>query len=86
MRQHTIRLGRVLGIPVGLDLSWFLVFALITWTLAVGYFPSEYKNWPTAEYWVLGAVTAIFFFASVLLHERAPLSCSPVLSDQREEH
>jgi Zn-dependent protease len=62
-------LGRILGIPIQLDLSWFLVFALITWTLAVGYFPATFKNWPTAEYWIVGAVTAVFFFASVLVHE-----------------
>jgi Zn-dependent protease len=52
-----------------LDYSWFLIFALVAWTLAVGYFPAEFKNWPTVEYWVVGIVTAIMFFASVVLHE-----------------
>jgi Zn-dependent protease len=31
--------------------------------------PAEFGDWPTAEYWILGAVTAIMLFASVLLHE-----------------
>jgi len=52
-----------------LDYSWFLIFVLITWTLAVGYFPSEFNNWPTAEYWIVGGVTAVMLFVSVLLHE-----------------
>jgi Zn-dependent protease/CBS domain-containing protein len=69
MNRHTISLGRILGIPIGLDYSWFLIFVLLTWTMAVGYYPAEFKSWPTAQYWVMGAVTAIMLFASVLLHE-----------------
>jgi len=45
MNRHTIPLGRILGIPIGLDYSWFLIFGLITWTMAVGYYPAEFKNW-----------------------------------------
>ena len=69
MNRQGISLGRVLGIPIVLDYSWFLVFALVAWTLASGYFPSEFKNWPTAEYWLVGIATAIVFFLSVVLHE-----------------
>jgi len=54
---------------LGLDPSWFLIFALVTWTLAVSYYPDEFNNWPVAQYWVVAAVTAILFFGSVLLHE-----------------
>jgi Zn-dependent protease/CBS domain-containing protein len=69
MNRHTIPLGRILGIPIGLDYSWFLIFVLLTWTLAVGYYPVQFKNWPMALYWVVGAATAIMLFVSVLLHE-----------------
>ena len=69
MNRHTIPLGRILGIPIGLDYSWFLIFGLITWTMAVGYYPAEFKDWPVAQYWVVGAATAILLFVSVLLHE-----------------
>jgi Zn-dependent protease len=69
MNRHTISLGRILGIPIGLDPSWFLVFVLLTWTLATSYFPSEFANWPTAQYWVVGAATAVLLFVSVVLHE-----------------
>jgi len=58
-----------MGIPIGLDYSWFLIFVLLTWTMAVGYYPAEFKNWPAAMYWVIGAATAIMLFVSVLLHE-----------------
>jgi Zn-dependent protease len=69
MTRHTIPLGRILGIPIGLDYSWFLIFALLTWTLAVSYFPAEFANWPPLVYWITGALTAIMLFVSVLLHE-----------------
>jgi Zn-dependent protease len=69
MRRHTISLGRLFGIPLELDYSWFLIFALMSWTLAVSYFPAEFANWPTSEYWLVGAVTALMLFVSVVLHE-----------------
>ncbi len=69
MSRQTIPLGRIFGIPIGLDYSWFLVFALLTWTFAVSYYPTAFPTWTTSEYWVLGAVTAVMLFVSVLLHE-----------------
>jgi len=69
MRMNTIPLGRILGIPIGLDPSWFLIFVLITWMLASSYFPSEFKSWPAVQYWIVGAATTILFFTSVVLHE-----------------
>lgn len=68
MNRRGISLGQIFGIPIQLDYSWFLIFALITWTLAIGYFPAEFR-WPTWEYWIVGLVTSLFFFGSVLLHE-----------------
>jgi Zn-dependent protease/CBS domain-containing protein len=69
MKRHTIPLGSLFGIPLELDLSWFLIFALLTWIMAVGYYPAEFKNWSTATYWVLGAVTSVMLFVCVVLHE-----------------
>lgn len=69
MNRRTIPLGRILGIPVGLDPSWFLVFVLVAWTLAASYFPSEFRGWSTAQYWLVGGVTAVLFFGCVVLHE-----------------
>jgi len=69
MTRHTIPLGRIAGIPVGLDYSWFLIFVLLTWMLAVNYFPAEFPNWAPSLCWLVGAATAILFFVSVLLHE-----------------
>lgn len=69
MFRHTIPLGRIFGIPIEIDYSWFLVFALLTWVMAVSYYPSEFKNWSGSTYWIIGAFTAVMLFVSVLLHE-----------------
>ncbi len=69
MTRHNVPLGRILGIPIGLDYSWFLIFALLTWILGGSYYPAEFKNWSPLLYWFMGAVTAVMLFASVLLHE-----------------
>ena len=69
MKKNAIPLGRILGIPIGLDYSWFLVFGLFTWMLATSYYPVQFKEWPTLQYWLVGAITTILLFVSVLLHE-----------------
>jgi len=67
--EANVKLGRILGIPIGLHASWFLIFGLVTWSLAAAYFPPEYPGLPVIAYWGLGAVTSLLFFASVLVHE-----------------
>ncbi len=69
MTRQNIPLGKIIGIPIGLDYSWFVIFALLTWALAGSYYPAEFKSWAPPLYWVMGAVTALMLFASVLLHE-----------------
>jgi Zn-dependent protease/predicted transcriptional regulator len=69
MGNKAINLGKIFGIPIGVDYSWFLILVLFTWTFAVGYYPAEFTNWSTLEYWVVGGITAVLLFVSVLLHE-----------------
>jgi Zn-dependent protease/CBS domain-containing protein len=69
LTRHTIPLGGVAGIPIGLDYSWFLIFGLLIWLLATRHFPAEFPRWAPSLYWLVGAATAILFFVSVLLHE-----------------
>jgi Zn-dependent protease/CBS domain-containing protein len=69
MNRRKIPLGRISGIPIGLDCSWFLAFGLLIWNLAVNYYPDEFENWSAAQCCVAGAATAVLFLASVLIHE-----------------
>lgn len=64
-----INIGKILGIPVGLHISWFLIFGLLTWSLAMGFFPQAYPQISTTAHWILGLITSLLFFGSVLAHE-----------------
>jgi len=66
-----IRIGKIFGIDIKLDFSWFIVFVLVAWSLAGYYFPTVHPYWKPATYWMMGIVTALLFFASVLTHELA---------------
>ena len=65
----SVQVARVLGIPVYVHFSWFIVFGLTAWTLATGYFPQQYPNLPVTSYWAKGLVASLLFFVSILLHE-----------------
>ena len=67
--RTTLTYGQVSGIPLRVHLNWFLTVILVTWSLAVGYFPLEYPGWGTTTDWLVSVATALLFFFSVLLHE-----------------
>jgi Zn-dependent protease/CBS domain-containing protein len=67
----TVRLFKIAGIPIEVHASWLAIYALITWTLAVGYFPRMLPELEPAAYWIHGLVAALLLFASVLVHELA---------------
>ena len=69
MVKQNISLGRILGIPIGVDYSWFLIFGLLSYMLASNYYPREFKDWPLYLYWTMGIITSLLLFGSVLLHE-----------------
>jgi len=65
-----IRLGRVFGMRIGLDFSWFLIAGLITW-----YIYWQLTDGPDgavasgATAWLVAAITAVAFFVCLLAHE-----------------
>lgn len=63
------KLFTVSGIAVRVDLSWLIIAALITWSLAVGLFPEKIAGLPVLTYWLMGAAGALGLFFSVVLHE-----------------
>jgi Zn-dependent protease len=63
-----ILIGRVFGIPIYLHPSWFIIFLLITLSLRTQ-FTSQHPGWTAAQHWMLGILTSVLFFASVVFHE-----------------
>jgi Zn-dependent protease/CBS domain-containing protein len=64
-----VRVLTIRGIPINVHVSWLVIYGLITWTLAVGYFPHALPDLPAAAYWANGLLAALLLFVSVLLHE-----------------
>ncbi|MGF1614978.1 MAG: site-2 protease family protein [Gammaproteobacteria bacterium] len=62
-------IGRVAGIDVRVDWSLFIIFFLITLSLAGGVFPSWHPQWSPGLAWLTALGASLLFFASVFLHE-----------------
>ena len=59
----------VAGIHIGIDLSWFFIAILLSWTLAAGYFPFTYPGQALSTYWIMGVIGMLGLFICILLHE-----------------
>lgn len=71
MFGRRVTLFRLLGFEVRVDASWLVLAVLISWTLAVAYFPSQFKGLPHIDYWWMGIASAVGLFISIVLHEFA---------------
>ena len=67
---RTVKLGKIFGIRIEIDYSWFLVFALVFYSLGFEFYPQVYGFQLSTSIW-LGLFTTLLFFSSVLLHELA---------------
>jgi Zn-dependent protease/predicted transcriptional regulator len=69
MFGRPITFFKILGFEVKIDISWIILAALITWSLASGLFPAYYKDLPSTAYWWMGAAGAVGLFLSIIVHE-----------------
>src|SRR5215216_4100481 len=74
--KRQITVAHIFGIPVRFDYRWFLVFLLSVWLIAAnlargGMWVSQVQLMPvsTTTAWILGVVTTLGLFLSVLGHE-----------------
>jgi Zn-dependent protease/CBS domain-containing protein len=69
MLRGGIPIGKLFGISLRLNYSWFIVFILVTLALSASYFPSQYPDWSLTTRILAGVITSLLFFGSVLAHE-----------------
>jgi Zn-dependent protease len=69
MNLRSIRVGRLAGIPIGIQPLWLLIVGLITWSLGAVYYPDRAPGVPAGLAYALGLLSALLLFASILLHE-----------------
>lgn len=68
---NAFNLGKLFGIQFRLHYTWFIIFVLIIISFSWQIFPIDYPGCPQLLYWVMGIVTSLLFFASILAHELA---------------
>jgi len=68
-RAPGLRLGSLLGFEIRVDLSWFVIFFLVFWSLAEGVFPQQYAELDRLAHMAMGLAGTLLFFASLLVHE-----------------
>lgn len=67
--KQSLQVARVFGIPIEINYSWLVVFLLITWSLAAGYYPLFLPLRQEYIYWLAAVVSSMLLFSSLLLHE-----------------
>ncbi len=67
----TLRIARIFGIPVRVDLSWLLVFVLFVYLVTQNFFKPLFPDVDQGGRVGLAVLTIFLFFISVLLHELA---------------
>ena len=68
---RSLKIGRIYGISIEVDYTWFVVFFLFAYLLSRpgGPLTRDLPDLSTGARWLLAAFTTLLFFASVLLHE-----------------
>jgi Zn-dependent protease/CBS domain-containing protein len=66
--EAQIKLGRVLGVQIGLHYSWLIIALLITLSLAA-HFQAANPAWGGGVIWATAIVTGLLFFAALIAHE-----------------
>jgi Zn-dependent protease/predicted transcriptional regulator len=69
--RASVWLGRIAGIRVGVNLSVFVIVAILVFGLAAGRLPLAYPGRGGLAYVGAGVVAALLFLASLLAHEMA---------------
>lgn len=69
MFGKSINLIKIFGFQIKVDMSWLIIAVLVTWSLAVGFFPHYLEGLRTIDYWVLAVFGALGLFFSIVFHE-----------------
>lgn len=66
-----LRIIKIAGIDIYIHVSWLIILVFLTFSLATGWFPTSYPGYSSSTYFLLGFISALLLFVSVLLHELA---------------
>jgi len=65
----SIRVGKILGTPIGIHYSWIFVFLLFVFLMFRQFTAFPTDSVPVLQRWLIAILTTVLFFVSVLAHE-----------------
>jgi len=66
--NRSYKVATIGGIQIFIDWTWLLAFAFFTWSLGA-YYDTTFHSWGHGTAYLLGALSTILLFVTVLLHE-----------------
>jgi Zn-dependent protease/predicted transcriptional regulator len=69
MFENRVKLLKIFGFEVKVDISWIIIALLVTWSLAESVFPLYNPDLSQQIYWILGVAGTIGLFGSIIFHE-----------------
>jgi Zn-dependent protease/CBS domain-containing protein len=66
--KNQFKIATVGGIDIYIHWTWLLAFAFFTWSLGA-YYDTTFRNWGHGGAYLVGAISTILLFVTVLLHE-----------------
>jgi Zn-dependent protease/CBS domain-containing protein len=66
--KNQFKVATVAGIDIYIHWTWLLAFAFFTWSLGA-YYDTTFHSWGHGSAYLVGAISTILLFVTVLLHE-----------------
>ena len=67
--KASLRLGTIGPIEVSVNVTWLAIFALLVYSLRIGYIAQNAPHLPGYAAWLVSSLGAVLLFVSVLAHE-----------------
>jgi Zn-dependent protease/predicted transcriptional regulator len=65
---RSFKIATIGGIRISINWSWLLAFAFFTWSLGA-YYNNTFHSWGSGTAYLVGAISTVLLFVTVLLHE-----------------
>lgn len=65
----SLQVGKIGGIGIRLHFTIIIAFILLVWTISTYFMPQFVPDLNEIDYWILGVVSTVLVFFSILLHE-----------------
>jgi Zn-dependent protease len=72
----SIRVGRVLGVPIEIHATWFIALILLSYTIGFGFIAKVHNDIGALDAIMAGALATVLLFACIIGHELAHVAAA----------